>query len=213
MIIKFKFKKKGRLRDQTQGYTHHTFSRIIDNNSYMKTKKMKKLMEQIIRKAQKKYTFELNCYTLLDNHFHFIIKTIAGEAKISTIMQYIKSQFAQSYNKLENRTGPVWNERYGDKIIEYAEDPVAYYNWLCHYIFFNAVRKGYVTNPNEYEFSCRGFFFDKNYEQRVELTMSKYFLKLGKTFEERIAKFLEVEKQYIEHLKNKMGEMFPVYSA
>ena len=209
MAIKFKTKKKGRLRDQTPGYTHHTYSRIIDNKSYMKPKKKKYLMEHVVRKSQKKYNFELNNLTLLNNHFHFIIRTIPGEAKISTIMQYIKSQFAQSYNKSENRTGPVWNERYGDKIIEYSEDPVFYFNWLCHYIFFNAVRKGYVTDPGEYEFSCRNFFFDEDYKPRIELTMSEYFLKLGKTIKERIEKFLEIEKLYIEHLKKKMEEMLP----
>ena len=207
MEFNFKRKKKGRLRDQTPGCTHHTYSRIIDNKSYMKPKKNKYLMEQVVRKALKKYNFELNIYTLLDNHFHFVIRTIAGEAKISTIMQFIKSQFAQSYNKSENRTGPVWNERYGDKIIEYAEDPVAYYNWLCHYIFFNAVRKGYVTDPGNYEFSCRKFFFEEDYKPRVKLTMSEYFLKLGKTVTERIEKFLEIEKLYIEHLKKKTEEM------
>ena len=209
MITKFRKKKKGRLRDQTPGYTNHTYSRIIDNKSYMKPKKMKYLMELVIRKAQKKYKFELNNYTLLDNHFHYIIRTIAGEAKISTIMQFIKSQFAQSYNKSEKRTGPVWNERYGDKIIEYAEDPGAYFNYLCHYIFFNPVRKKYVTDPGEYEFSCRKFFFDEDYKPRIELTMSEYFLKLGKTVAERIEKFLEIEKLYIEHLNKKMEEMLP----
>ena len=211
MEIKFKTKTKGRLRDQTPGYTHHVYSRIIDNNSYMKPIKMKYLMEDVFRKAQKKYKFELHNYAFLDNHFHSVIKTILGEAKISTIMQYIKSQFAQSYNKSENRTGPVWNERYGDKIIEHAEDPVFYFNWLCHYIFFNAVRKKYVTDPGEYEFSCRRFFFEKDYKPRIKLTVSEYFLKLGKTVTERIEKFLEIEKLYIEYLNKKMEEMLPAH--
>ena len=210
MIIKFKQKKNKRLRDQTPGMVHHTYSRIGNNKPYMSTKKMKYLMEHVIRQAQKKYKFELNNYTLLANHFHFLITTIAGEAKISTIMQFIKSQFAQRYNKSVNRMGPVWNERYGDRIIEHAEDPVFYYNWLCHYIFFNAVRKGYVIHPGDYEFSCRGFFFEKDYKSRVKLTMSKYFLMLGQTAEERIKKFLEIEKLYIEHLKGKMDGIFSV---
>ena len=210
MIIKFLYKKKGRLRDQTPGYTHHIYSRIINNKRFMKSKKMKYLMEHVIRITLKKYNFELNNYTLIDNHFHFVIKTIAGEAKISTIMQFIKSQFAQRYNKSENRMGPVWNERYGDRIIEHAEDPVFYFNWLCHYIFFNAVRKNYVLDPGEYEFSCRGFFLEKNYKPRIKLTVSEYFLRLGKNAEERIKKFLEIEKLYIKHLNKKTEEMLLV---
>ena len=62
----------------------------------MKRKKMKYLMEHVLNKALKKYKFLLNNYALLDNHFHFTITTIEGEATISTIMQFIKAQFAQN---------------------------------------------------------------------------------------------------------------------
>lgn len=89
------------------------------------------------------------------------------------------------------------------------DDPVFYFNWLYHYIFFNAVRKGYVTDPKEYEFSCRKFFFEEDYEPSIKLTVSEYFLKLGETIKERIEKFLEIEKLHIEHLKKEMEEMLP----
>ena len=169
----------------------------------MRSKKMKYLMEHVIELTLKKYKFELNNYVLLDNHFHFLITTIENEATISTIMQFIKAQYAQRYNKMMDRSGPVWNERFGHTIVENADDPEFYCNWLCMYIFYNPVRKEYVTDPKKYEFSCMRFYLEENYIPKLKLTLNKYFLKLGGNFRERVDKFLEFEKLYVLHLTNK----------
>ena len=59
-----------------ENLSYHTFSRIINCEKFMKDDIHKKLMLQVIRETQKKYTFELCAYTILDEHFHFIIKTV-----------------------------------------------------------------------------------------------------------------------------------------
>jgi len=187
-----------KLREITEGAMYHTFSRIINKEALMRPKKIKYLMELVLKMALEKYDFELNGYALMDDHFHYLITTIAGQANISTIMQFIKSQFAQRYNEMMNRSGPVWNERFGSKIIENSEEPNYYCNWLCMYIFYNPVRKGYVENPRDYEFSCMDFYLKENYEPKLKLTLSKYFLELGVSFKERVKKFLEFETLYVE---------------
>ncbi|MFC1671227.1 transposase, partial [Spirochaetota bacterium] len=113
--------------------TYHVFSRCIDKKNLMKHKQMKDLMISVINMALKKYKFDLSKYIILDNHFHFFIKTVTDGATISIIMQFIKSQYARRYNKIMNRTGPFWNERFGDTIIENSKDPEFLFLWIILY--------------------------------------------------------------------------------
>ena len=129
-----------------------------------------------------------------------MITTLEGEANISTIMQFIKSQFAQRYNKIMNRSGSVWNERFGDTIIENSPFPIFYFLWLCVYIFYNPVRKGYVSDPRNYEFSCIKFYLEEDYKPRLNLTHSKYFNNLGKTFKERAREIIKFEELYVKKI-------------
>ncbi|MBU4270239.1 transposase, partial [Candidatus Dependentiae bacterium] len=117
-------------RITTPGLTHHVMSRCIEKKPLMKAINIKKLGYKAINMAHKKYNYKLISFTLMDNHFHFIIETIEGEASISRIMQYIKARVAEMYNKIMNRTGPFWNERFKDVIIEMQTNPVYYFFWL-----------------------------------------------------------------------------------
>jgi len=117
--------------------TYHTFSRCIDKANLMKKDKIKDLMIKVVKETQNIFDFELNAFEILDNHFHFIIKTKDKAETISKIMQRIKSVFARRYNKLHNRTGPFWNERFGSKIVEGVRDPAGYFLNLLWYLGYN----------------------------------------------------------------------------
>ena len=66
----------------------------------MKPKIMKNLMIIVLNQALQKYSFQLIAYTIMDNHFHFYIKTTQDGETISRIMQYIKSQYARRFNHM-----------------------------------------------------------------------------------------------------------------
>lgn len=177
-------------------YTYHVTSRCIDRQNLMKPKKMKNLMIKVMKMAEKKYLFELFNLALLDNHFHFYIRTVEDGVTISRLMQFVKSQYARRYNKMMNRTGPFWNERFRDTIIEMTKNPEYIFHWINNYISYNPVRKKYVNDPRDYEYCFINFYLDENYKPPLKLTYHKYFLKLGKTFKERVEKFLEYEEMY-----------------
>jgi putative transposase len=174
--------------------TYHTYSRCADKASLMRNDSMKQLMYTCIRIAHSKYRFELISYVLMDNHFHFIIKTVEGEAPISRIMQIIKAQFARRYNKMTGRIGPFWNERYGDTIIEEQDLPAEAFNYINCYIINNPVKACYVNNAREYKYSSIQFYLDENYSPPVVLTFHEYYLSLGATFNERAERLLEIGK-------------------
>jgi REP element-mobilizing transposase RayT len=113
----------------------------------MKNDALKEIFVLIIGCALKKYSFELISYQIMNNHFHFIIKTCENGASISRIMQYIKARFAEKYNRLHSRTGPFWNERFKDQIIEQSVNPSHHLLLLLWYHAFNPVRANKINNP------------------------------------------------------------------
>jgi len=182
------------------GITYHTMSRCIETKPLMRQKTMKYLMINIIQQAMEKYTFQLIAYTIMDNHYHFFIRTVQGGETISRIMQFIKSQFARRFNQITGRTGPFWNERFKDTMIEFSSDPVKLFFFILFYILYNPVRSKVVKDPRLYAFGSINAYLDENYKSPVKITLHPYFISLGKTFKERVGKFLEMEEMYRKRL-------------
>ena len=153
-------------------------------------------MHDVLKQALEKYDFELVSYSIMDNHFHFFIKITKDGETISRIMQFIKSQFARRYNRMMDRTGPFWNERFSNLIIERTADPVQAFWNVFLYVGYNPVRSKYVNDPRKYPYSGFRAYVDKEYVPPVPITLSEYFLDLGDTFEERVKKLLEYEELY-----------------
>jgi len=179
-----------------ENVTYHTHSRCIEKKPLMRSEKIKELMIFVLNRALKKYHFELSGYTIMDNHFHFYIKTLKDGETISRIMQFIKAQFSRRYNRLMNRTGPFWNERFGDTIIEFSDDPESVFFYILWYIGYNPVRSHYVQDPRDYPYSSINCYLDKNYKSPVKITLHDFFIKLGSKSNERVKKLLESEEQY-----------------
>ena len=180
--------------------TYHTCSRCIDSTNLMEMDSIKDILLDVIKRTCQIYTFSLVGYEILDNHFHFIIKTAPGGATISQIMQHIKGNFTRKYNKRMGRTGPFWNERFGDRIIEDSDNPFRYLLWLLWYLAFNSVRKRKVWDPRSYKYSSIRAYLEENYEGPLPITLHDYFINLGSTFAERVQVFLEFEEVYRKRL-------------
>jgi REP element-mobilizing transposase RayT len=177
--------------------TYHTYSRCADKLTLMKSDRMKELMLKVIVIAQSKYDFELMSYAIMDNHFHFLIRTVEGGATISSIMQFIKAQYSLKFNKIMGRSGPFWNERYGDTIIEEQDFPTEAFNEINCYIVNNPVKANYVIKPEKYRYSSINFYIKEDYMAPVKLTFHEYYLLLGSTFRERAERFLEMGKNQL----------------
>jgi len=111
-------------------------------------------------------------------------------------MQFIKSQFARRYNRMMDRTGPFWNERFTNLIVEQTADPIQTFWNVFMYVEYNPVKSKYVADPRRYPYGGFRAYVDRDYVPPVPVTLSEYFQKLGDTFEERVAKLLEYEERY-----------------
>ncbi len=183
-------------RNCTPGLTYHTMSRCIELKSLMKEDAIKDMAMNAIQRTQEKYKFKFIAYKLMDTHFHFVIQTVEGGETISRIMQYIKARIAETYNKLMDRTGPFWNERFTDVIVDEQENPAEYLRWLLWYLGFNAVKAGKCSDPRDYKYSSINHYLVENIESEVKIVRHRYFEDLGATFAERVQKFLYYEEAY-----------------
>jgi len=178
------------------GLTYHITSRCIEWRKMLEEEYFKACFVEILRKAKEKYRFKLIAYCIMDNHIHLVIHTLDDGAPISRIVQYIKARFAEVYNKITGRTGPFWNERYKDSIIEFAKDGFHYLLWLLWYLAYNPIRGRLCSDPTKYYYSSIRAYLDEDADVGVPIDHHDYFVQLGKTFAERVAKFMRYEEYY-----------------
>lgn len=165
--------------------TYHVYSRFIDQHSFMTDDFFKEIMINVLNRCLTKYKFELISYQIMDNHFHFIIKTVNDGQSISRIVQYIKARFAECLNKKLNRHGAVWSERFKDKIIEIQDNPILYFIRLIWYLAYNPVKKNFTDNPFKYKYGSINFLISENYNSPVRLTFHNFYMMLGNNFIQR----------------------------
>ncbi|MGQ9842227.1 MAG: hypothetical protein ACUVRK_01570, partial [Spirochaetota bacterium] len=61
---------------------------------------------------------------------------------------------------------------------------------------YNPVRKRMCDNPVKHRYSSIKAYLDEDADVGVAIDHHEYFLQLGKTFAERVAKFMQYEKIY-----------------
>lgn len=177
-------------RIQKPDLTYHVYSACINREDFLASNATKDLFLEVLQMAQQKYEFKLHTFQIMNNHFHIIIKTTNSLDSISSIMQYIKSVFAKKLNKKLGRSGPLWNRRFNDSIIEYAQDTAVYMMWLLWAIAYNPVRNGiYAVREIFSKYSSIGFYVQQNYKSQLKISPPDDFVALGDSDSERRTAF------------------------
>ena len=122
-----------------------------NRNPILSADENKQLLLNVIREVKIAHDFSMLGYVILNDHFHFLIKT--RDTDISKIMQSIKLRFTRRYIKQTKTTKehPVslWQRRFWDHIIRDENDLQRHLD----YIHYNPVKHGIARSANEYMFS------------------------------------------------------------
>ena len=108
---------------------YHVTARTNRKEMIMDTHEIKDLFLEVVKRAKKKYTFRIENFCVMGNHFHFIIQP-QREANLSAIMQWILSVFAMAWNRINDLTGHVWGERFFSRIIENLLDFIRVFKYI-----------------------------------------------------------------------------------
>ena len=119
------------------------------------------LLRQTIREVKALYPFEMRGYGFLPDHFHLLFHAEA-ETAVTKILHSIERNFTTNYKKARHISESIslWQKRFWDHVIRNERD---YVNPL-HYIYYNPVKHGLVTKPEDYphtsyhEYLRRGWY-------------------------------------------------------
>jgi REP element-mobilizing transposase RayT len=75
------------------------------------------IFAKVFRETERRFVFVIRGLRLEDDWLRFYIKPADG-LDLPAIMKWMKQVFAQRYNREDGRTGHIWGDRYGSRILE-----------------------------------------------------------------------------------------------
>ena len=144
------------LRILIAGYPHHLVQRGHDRQAVFASDPdyvyyLDNLAEQL---ALREVT--LYAYCLMTNHVHLLLEPRVEGGDISKLMRVVAARQTRYVNRLERRTGTLWEGRFKSSVV----DRDAWLWACCRYIELNPVRAGMASHPGDYRWS--------SYRQRAD---------------------------------------------
>jgi putative transposase len=155
-------------RELCEQAKYHVTARANRREMILDSPRTKALFLDIVANAKKRYSFRIENFTVMGNHFHLIIQPGKGES-LSRIMQWILSVFAQAYNRLHGMIGHVWGERFFSRIIRTVSEYLIAFN----YVDENPVKAGLIRFCGDWVFG--GLFFRRRGIQEIIDPLPDFF--------------------------------------
>ena len=134
----------------------HVIVQGINKNFVFKDNYFKELYLSLIKKYLEETDIEILSYCVMDNHIHIMLY-LENVDELSPFMQKVNTCFAVKYNKIKNRVGFVFRNRF---YLQPINSERQIYNCLV-YIHRNPIKANIVSKYEEYEFSSYNEFFGK----------------------------------------------------
>jgi len=143
----------------------------------------------------KEWKQKLGCrvyaYCLMTNHVHLVVDPGADERNLALLMKRVAGRQTRYANKLEQRSGSLWDGRYKSSPISTDEYLLA----CCRYVELNPVRAGMVFDPLAYRWSSYGSKVGLHPQDWLD--DDPCYLALAASPEERAARYAEWVAQQI----------------
>ena len=149
-------------RIEYRGAIYHVIQRGSNREYIFEKDIYKGYLINILKETKAKYDFKLYGYVIMDNHYHMIIQTI--DTPISKVMHNINFHYGKYYNYKEERTGPVFDDRYKGILVENER----YLLQLLKYIHLNPVRANMCLSIEDYKWSS-DVFYRRNMKNVVDI--------------------------------------------
>jgi putative transposase len=133
---------------------HHVVQRGHNRNVVFVEEADYRFYLDSLRKFKLCYGVKVYAWCLMTNHVHLILDPLDKPDSISMLMKRLAGRQTRRVNKLENRTGSLWDGRFKLSPIETDE----YLLQCCRYIELNPVRAGLVADATLY---CWSSFREK----------------------------------------------------
>lgn len=141
---------------------YHIMVQGIGKEYIFENETMKNKYKELISKKSNLNTILIIAYCIMDNHAHILIKTEKNE-HLSKMMAQINSSYGKFYNRIRNRVGYVFRDRY-------RAEPIYNINHLqncVRYIHENPVKANMVKKCKEYIYSSYNDYINNKIDKKV----------------------------------------------
>lgn len=102
---------------------------------------------EYLEQCTHKYDCKVHLYCLMTNHIHLLVQV--GNIPLSKVMQNLNGVFTRYVNKMQQKSGHLFQGRYQDKLVQDEN----YLLELCYYIHYNPVIAKMVKHLDDYPWS------------------------------------------------------------
>lgn len=129
------------------------------------------------------YQIKVYAYCLMTNHVHLLLEPGDDSGTLAQLMKRVAARQTRYVNRLENRSGTLWESRYKSSPVETESYLLA----CTRYIELNPVRAQMVAEPEDYPWSS--FQYRTGKRQEPWLDLDPVYLGLGRTARERARRY------------------------
>jgi putative transposase len=135
------------------GYAHHVIQRGNNRQAIFAQPADYAYFLELLEASAKRFRVALHAYVLMPNHFHLLATPDAADA-LSQMMQSIGRAYVRYFNRIQQRTGTLWEGRYRSTVIESER----YLLTCMASLDLNPVRSGLVSQASDYPWSSHGHY-------------------------------------------------------
>ena len=135
------------LRIEFEGALYHITSRGNDRGQIFFTDADRVAFLDLLGEVVERFSWICHAYCLMTNHYHFVIET--PKANLSRGMRHINGVFTQRMNRLNRRSGHLFQGRFKSVLIEKDSHLLE----LARYVVLNPVRANMVRSAKDWKWS------------------------------------------------------------
>ena len=136
------------------GCYSHVFSRAVDKKRIFESEADFSFFKNLLNKQKKQCLFKIYHYCLMNTHFHLVV-SIPNVALFSKALQQTKWAYTKWFNGKNERSGPLWTDRFNSMLIEDER-----YLLACGlYVEQNPVKAGMVKRCERWPHSSSPHWF------------------------------------------------------
>jgi putative transposase len=174
-----------------ENYPHHVIQRGHNKQVVFATREDYLFYLDNLREWKETLGCKIYAFCLMQNHVHLLVDPGIQRDNLGVLMKRVAGRQTRHVNKLEHRTGTLWEGRYKSSPVSTNEYLLA----CCRYIELNPVRAGIVADPEDYPWSS--YRLKVNPDPAVWIDLDPLFLELGQNEKERVKKYRDWVKDSI----------------
>jgi len=179
---------------------YHITARGNERQNIFKSNRDRERFLGYLDSASERYKAIIHTYSLMDNHYHILLQTPAGN--LSQIMHHINGAYTNYFNVKRKRSGHLFQGRYKALLVDidgYAQE-------LSRYIHLNPVKAGMVEKPEQYKWSSYRDYINVNKSSKwlcIDFVLSLFSIKTS-IAKKQYRRFVEsmIDVEYESPLKN-----------